>query len=425
MDGQAMRLRRQSPLYALYSANAISFIGNNLTTIAIPWFVLVTTGSAAKTGITAFFSILPIVIAGIFGGTIVDRLGYKRTSIIADLASGTTVAAIALLHHLDLLSFPVLLALVFLGALLDAPGGTARAAMVPELAEPARVPLERATSLMQIVERGSRLVGAPLGGVLIAAFGPAGALWIDAATFAVSAGMVLFLVPAPPQPATGEPAAGYLHELKAGFAFIRADRLLSAVVMTVMVTNLLDAAIGSVSLPVLAKDQFDSSIALGLMAAASGGGAALGAAVYAIYGNRLSRRAVFIPAFVIVGIRPLVLAALPSLPIVIAIQVITGLAAGPLNPILGVIEFERIPAGMRGRVFGAITAGAWLAMPVGVLGGGYLIDLLGLPATFAILGVCYVVTTLTLVINPAIHDMDRRPEPVDLASNEADTPVPA
>ena len=93
--------------------------------------MLVTTGSAAKTGITLFFSITPIVIAGFFGGALVDRLGYKRTSIIADLASGVTVAAIALCHQLDLLSFPLLLALVFLGALLDAPGGTARAALVP------------------------------------------------------------------------------------------------------------------------------------------------------------------------------------------------------------------------------------------------------------------------------------------------------
>ena len=59
MDGQATRRRRQSPLHALYAANAISFVGNNLTNIAIPWFVLVTTGSAAKTGVTLFFSITP------------------------------------------------------------------------------------------------------------------------------------------------------------------------------------------------------------------------------------------------------------------------------------------------------------------------------------------------------------------------------
>jgi MFS family permease len=196
------------PLYTLYAANAVSLVGNNLTNIAIPWFVLVTTGSAAKTGITLFFSITPIVIAGFFGGAIVDRLGYKRTSIISDLASGATVASIAGLHALGLLEFPILLGLVFLGALLDAPGGTARAALIPDMAKLADVPIDRASASIQVVERGSRLIGAPLGGVLIAAVGPAGALWIDALTFAVSAGMIFVAIPARDRPAPEAPSEG-------------------------------------------------------------------------------------------------------------------------------------------------------------------------------------------------------------------------
>ena len=113
------------PLYALYTANLVSLMGNNLTTLAIPWFVLATTGSTAKTGITGFFAILPIVISGIFGGAIVDRLGYKRSSIISDIASGLTVASIALLHAADQLAFPLLLALVFLAAPASAQAPTA------------------------------------------------------------------------------------------------------------------------------------------------------------------------------------------------------------------------------------------------------------------------------------------------------------
>ena len=84
----------RTPLFALFTANAISMVGNVLTMIAIPWFVLQTTGSATQTGITGFFSLLPVVIAGLFGGALVDRLGYKRTSIAADLASGLTTALI-------------------------------------------------------------------------------------------------------------------------------------------------------------------------------------------------------------------------------------------------------------------------------------------------------------------------------------------
>jgi MFS family permease len=397
----------RTPIYALYTANAISFVGNNLTNIAIPWFVLVTTGSAAKTGITFAFQIAPIVIAGFFGGAIVDRLGYKRTSIISDLASGLTVAAIAGFHALDLLSFPLLLALVFLGALLDAPGGTARSALVPDMAKLGNVPIERASASIQVVERGSRLIGAPLGGVLIAVFGEAGVLWLDALTFAVSAVIVAVTIPTSERPKSEGASTGYVADLKAGLAFIRRDRLIFAVVLTVMMTNLLDAVF-TVCLPFMAKEVYDSSVALGLLAAASGGGAVVGAIVYAAVGHRMSRRAVFVPAFVVVATGPLLLAPLPSLPVAIAVQLIRGIAAGPLNPIMSAVEFERVPEQMRGRVFGAIQAGAWLAMPVGVLAGGFVIEAIGLRWTFIITGLLYLATTLSMIVNPAIHDMDRR-----------------
>src|SRR5512143_3253992 len=118
------------PILALFTANAISMIGNVCAGIAIPWFVLQTTGSAAQTGITGFFTILPVVLAGFHGGALVDRLGYKPTSIIADLTSGITVALIPLLHFTVGLQFWQLMVLVFLGGLLDAPGSTARGALV-------------------------------------------------------------------------------------------------------------------------------------------------------------------------------------------------------------------------------------------------------------------------------------------------------
>ena len=54
------------------------------------------------------------------------------------------------------------------------------------------------------------------------------------------------------------------------------------------------------------------------------------------------------------------------------------MGAGPLNPIIGAVEFERIPQNMRGRVFGAVTAGAWIAMPLGMLLGGVFTERLWL-----------------------------------------------
>jgi MFS family permease len=125
----AGRWSRRLPLFSLFAANTISFVGNVLTALAIPWFVLQTTGSVAQTGLTAFFSTLPLVLSAFFSSALVDRLGYQRTSVLGDLASGLTVALVPFLTQTVGLAFWQLLVLVFLGGLLKAPGSTARSAL--------------------------------------------------------------------------------------------------------------------------------------------------------------------------------------------------------------------------------------------------------------------------------------------------------
>src|SRR5687768_3709995 len=90
--------RTTHPLIALLAANGISQMGNMLSALAIPWFVLTTTGSASSTAITVAVGTIPVVIAGIFGGAFVDRLGFRPASIISDLASGITSLLIPILH---------------------------------------------------------------------------------------------------------------------------------------------------------------------------------------------------------------------------------------------------------------------------------------------------------------------------------------
>ena len=407
--------RTALPLYALFTANAISLVGNVFTTIAIPWFVLQTTGSATQTGITGFFTILPVVLAGFFGGTLIDRLGYKPTSIISDLASGVTTALVPLLYFTVGLEFWQLMVLVFLGALLDAPGSTARAALLPELAEQAGMPIERVTSLTHVIERGARMVGAPLAGLLIGMFGTANVLWLDAASFFISAGMIWALVPRIQIDNGDETKSGnYFEELKAGLRFIRADRLILAIVIMVMLLNFLDAIFGGVLQPVYVKEVYGSALNLGLLIAANGGGAVIGGLLFAAAGHRLPRHAVFVGAFILTSFRFWVYAMYPPIMVLVVTTLICSIGAGPLNPIIGAIEFERIPPQMRGRVFGAITAGAWVAMPLGMLLGGVLTENLGTFAMMIGLGIAYFITTLSMAFIPAMKEMNRKPQPSSL-----------
>ena len=402
-----VKIRNPIPLYSLFIANAVSLVGNVFTAIAVPWFVLQTTGSATQTGITGFFTILPVVLAGFLGGTLIDRLGYKRTSVISDLASGATTALIPLLYLTVGLEFWQLLILVFLGALLDAPGGTARAALLPELAEQAGMPIERVTSLTHVIERSARLVGAPLAGLLIGVMGTANVLWLDAASFFVSAAIIGIVIAAPKLAGKEEKAGKYLDELKDGLRFIARDGLILSIVVMVMLTNFLDSIFGGVVQPVYVREVFGSALNLGLLIAANGGGAVIGGLIFAAVGHRLPRHATFVAAFVLTTFRFWVYAAYPSITVLIVTTLITSIGAGPLNPIIGAVEFERIPPNMRGRVFGAITAGAWLAMPLGMLLGGVLTDRFGTFPMLIGLGITNLITTLSMAFIPAMKEMNR------------------
>ncbi|HEX9696100.1 MAG TPA: MFS transporter [Actinomycetota bacterium] len=397
-------LRSRAPLIALLSSSGVSMAGNVMAGIAVPWFVLQTTGSAARAGLAAAMSYGPTVVASLFGGVLVDRFGFKRTSVVADLASGATMAAIPLMHATVGLEFWQLMALVFTGSLLDAPGVIAREALVPQMAQSAGMPLERATASIQVIERTSRLVGAPLAGLVIAVAGATTALWIDAATFAVSGLAVALGVP-DARVARG-PRGRYWSEMTDGLRFLFRDRVVKWIAITVMVSNFLDTPLFSVALPVYAKRVLGSPVALGAMLGASGGGAVLGALIFGWLGPRLPRRAVFAGGFFAHGVLLWVLITLPPLPVAVAALALSGIAVGPLNPVIGAVQFERIPEHMRGRVFGAALALSWVSIPVGTILAGWLIEVAGLRVVFVAVAGAYAVWTLGIVVNPVFRELD-------------------
>ena len=396
---------RRTPLYAIYAADAISLTGNAAAQLAIPWFVLTTTGSATLTALAVFFNFVPLVLAAFFGGVIVDRLGFRTTSVVADLASAGAVAAIPLLHSTVGIELWQLFALVFLGALLDAPGATARAAILPDLVELAGVPMERASGIRSGIQQLAVLLGAPIGGLMVATLGPTNALWLDSASFLFSAALVGFLVPRPAHEAEEKERAHFLSELAEGMRFIWNERMLRAVVLTVLCTNLLDAPF-PVVMAVFAEETYGSAADLGLMFGVFAGGALLGALAYSAIGHRLPRRRLFVCSFALIPLMYLTMATAPPLPVALAALGIVGLAAGPINPLLFTMLTEIVPTRLRGRVFGAVRAGAWASIPLGVLVGGVLVGSIGVARTFLIIGVAYALVVSFGFVNRAFRDMD-------------------
>lgn len=394
------------PIYAMLGATALSQVGNMLTFVAVPWFVLQTTGSAALTGISGAAVTLAAVLASLFGGPVVDRLGFKQTSVVSDLASGLTVAAIPLLYLTVGLEFWQLLALLFLGSVLDTPGMTARQGMIPDLSRRAGMPVERPNSAYQAIQQGSFLVGPPVAGVLIAVFGASNVLFLDAATFAVSALLILVAVPLSRRAGDEQGGEGYLAELVGGLRFVWGNLAMRTIILAAVVCNFLASPLLAVILPVYADRFLGSATGLGAMLAGFGGGALVGAVFYGAVGRRLPRRGTLIVCLGAFGLPLLVLAAQPPLAVAVAALGVCGLVNGPINPIIFTFMHERTPTAMLGRALGVLIGLAMAAAPLGMVVAGFALETAGIGGVLTGIVVLYLATTAFLLLSPALRDMD-------------------
>ncbi|GGY96953.1 MFS transporter [Streptomyces nitrosporeus] len=424
--GQA---RGRIPLVSVLAANSVSTAGTSLTLIGVPWFVLETTGSAARAGVVAFCATLPIVAAALAGGPVIDRIGRRRVAVASDAVCGAAVAAVPLLHAAGLLEFWMLCALMALNGFAHTPGNTARYVLVPDLAEHAGTTLARAASLYDAVSRGARMVGAALAGVLIAAVGAETVLLLDACTFALSALLVAAGVrgvrAAEPRKAAPVSLRTYASELREGYSYVLGHRLLLAMVVMVLFMNGTDQGWLAVLLPVHAEAELGGSTQLGLLTSLMAGGALAGALLYGAVGHRFSRRAVFTVCVVLCGgPRFLVAALTDTTPPLALTMALSGLAAGVLNPILTTLTYERVPEELRSRVSGALTAGCELAMPVGGLAAGLLVEGVGATGALLAMGGVYLLATLSPLVFPVWRTMDETAPAAPVSSPGPSRPAP-
>ena len=427
------------PLAGFLGAAGVSALGTKMSFLAVPWLVLTTTGSATLTGLAGFAEMAPYVAVQALGGPLVDRLGAWRVSIAADAVAAAGMGLVPALWAVHLLSLPALAAAVALAGAARGAGDAARDVLVPGVGEIAGARLERTTGLFDGVSRAASLIGLPLAGALVAVTPAASILAVDAGTFAASAVLVAALVPESAQPqARGAPAAGtpaggtpargtpaggtpagwqavdgadptsYLASLAEGFRFLRGDRLLVAMAAMILVTNFVDQAGGAVLFPVWAHDVARSSLALGLLGGAQGLGAVAGNALATWLGPRLPRRMSYAVGFFVGGApRYLVLALAGSLSPVLAAAFVGGVGLGGINPVIGAVEYERVPRHLQARVLGAVGASAWAGIPFGSLAGGIAVSAAGLRPALLAAGALYGAATLVPFAFPVWRQMDR------------------
>jgi MFS family permease len=396
--------RNRAPFVALVASDALSLAGSVVAALAIPWFVLTTTGSPAKTGIAAFFATVPLAVSALLSGGLVDRVGARRASVVADLLAGASIAAIPALHAVGRLEYWHILVLAFASGAFDGPGRAARLALLPDLANRAQLPLERANGIARFAEHGGYVLGAPAAGVLIATVGAPGALWIDSLSFVVSAATIFVAVA--PTAAAGASSAGYLRELASGLGFIARDPVLRTLLTMASLGSFCIAPLSTVLLPVYAREQLDGAADYAALIAAYGAGGLAGAALFSLVGMRVSRRLVYVGTWGVALAASVALLFLPQLVLAVVTLFVLGVAAGAISPLEQTVWQERTPKELRGRAFAASAAIPLLTDALAFVVAGAIVGLFGLRAGLAVHAVGDAILFAAALTLPAIRKLD-------------------
>jgi MFS family permease len=343
-------LLRHRGLLGLLARDVVSMTGSQMTWIALPWFVLTTTGSPARMAVVLAVESASLAVFGFLSGNVVARLGPWRTMLIADAVRAPLIALVPLLHAVDELSFPLLLVLVAAVTAVGVPSFASKTSMVPELVGEDEQVVTEASALVQAANRITLIAGPPLGGALIAVIGATNVLLVDAVTFVVAFGIVALLVPAVGRVEQDEES----RSLAAGLKFLARDRLLRPWTIAVVIGDV-GWLVLFAAMPVLVLARFgEEPELLGWIWGAWGLGAVLGSVVAFRFVAAFDRLLVA-SLGEIAMVAPLwfLLADVPSLALVTAMAA-SGLANGLVNAPVHTIFLLRTPRALRAKVWSVI-----------------------------------------------------------------------
>jgi len=403
------------PVPVLYLASyTLSLLGNSIAAVVFPLIVLQLTGSLLSTGILVATTALPAFLAGLFAGVVIDRVNRRTSSVVADLISAASIAALPVVDLITGLDLGWFILFGILGAFGDVPGMTAREAMLPAILRHSTLTAERLIGIRESLAALVIIVGPAAAGTLMVLFEGSTVLWITAAT-SLAAALLTLLIPRGvgallPSPQQGHPDAPAVlsvwAQLMAGWQVLfRSNRTLRAVtilslamvaVLTALQGMLLPAHFAFIAQPGL----------LGFVLTAIAAGTIVGGGLYAVFGARGRRRSWFAVGLIgtVAGIG--VVAVLPALPVLFGGAFLFGLSSGLFGSLIGVLMLEGIPEQMRGRIMGTQNSLMMLAAPIGMVAVALVGEQFGLRMAGTFAAAVWLVAAVLALIAPALRTLE-------------------
>ncbi|MFK3729228.1 MFS transporter [Streptomyces sp. NPDC088090] len=204
-------LRTSADYRRLWFGSTVSWVGQGMTALAISLQVYDITGSAFSVGLVGLFSLVPLVVFGLYGGAIADTVDRRALGLVGATGAAVLSAALAAAAFAGFHRVWFLYAIVALQAVCGALNSPARSAMIPRLIPPEQ--LRAANALNSMVMTFGTLAGPSLGGVIVGFAGYQTAYTIDALAFSASL-YAMWRLPSMPPERTGAKRASVLDGLR-------------------------------------------------------------------------------------------------------------------------------------------------------------------------------------------------------------------
>ena len=363
----------------LFWGQMTSQIGDSLNRVALLWFVYQLTGSAMKMVMIGLLQTIPPLILSPLIGVYLDRANKKTVMVWVDIARTALVLLVPLLYTFGELSLERLYAAVFLLAVVSTIFGPALSSAVPQLVR--RDQLTAANALLQTTTNTGLLIGPLFSGIGIALIGSQNVLYVDAATFFVSALCLMGVRLRPIEAsAAGEIARGtWTQELIAGVRFVCLEQTVLVLMVTAALYSLAASAFAFM-LPVFAEQNLSvGALELGALWSALGAGMLATSTWLAslAQGDLQGRFTLISRSMVVGGLAMCGLSLLTAPLIAAALILIIGGSTAMFMPIVWGVLQEVTPAPLLGRVFTTFSTGSMASAMAGMAGFGWAADKMG------------------------------------------------
>ena len=440
---------RHAPFRFLLAGRTINSLGNAIAPVALAFAVLDLTGSPSDLGLVVGVRMTVNVLFLLFGGALADRMPKHHLMVGSNIAAAVTQGAVAALVLSGTATIPLLIGLAGVNGMVSALAMPASSSILPQLI-PAEL-RQQSNALTRLSFNGAYIVGAPLGGLIVAGVGAGWGIAVDAVAFLLSAVAfaLLRLPPAPapnravPAPGSAVPAAdsavpaadsagppdsaarparsGIFTDLRVGWGEFRSRTWLWVVVTGFALINAALSGGMSILGPVVADDTIGRR-AWGFVLAAQ----TVGMVVGALMAMRLTMRRLLLFGVVCTAFEVLpmlALGVLPHLGLLLAASFLAGLGIEQFSVAWETSMQEHVPADKLARVYSYDMVGSFVAIPVGQVAVGPIAQAVGVEATLVGAATLIGLAVVGMLSSPDVrnlrHHRPTSPEPAGAAMEES------